>query len=444
MSHAATPNGWTVTTPRPSWTAPLPCSNTPSAPAALPPEPTIQQIDDVEAAALLRAFKQANASLARAHETLHEKSKEMLASFQDAAHAIDGVARYTAGGSIGRATDLDEEIERRHAADGPESRRRRRVPGWLVWPPLAASAIFDGAFVGLVVQQMLNVGKQDVVYYLAYLPGGGMALALWATGTMLAENLFRHRDRSSRRPQRERLTPWTVAKRLFWLWRPERQQRQPHDLPWPRLSIPFLLTVLVLALLGVFGYVRAALAIRNFPELKSVLPIFVILLVMLSVSAIALKVLAHNPYADSSAEAAEAMLRTQQAASASRKRANDGVARHTAEWNAFQAAIARAEGEARQVLEEGCALLLDARGRRGRRGTLRLPLDGPRWPPELWTGEPGGGPRIDWALLSYARDLSRRRHPKLLEKRLAKATAAQNEQLGRRRGARPDAAHRSG
>ncbi|GAA3385212.1 hypothetical protein [Cryptosporangium minutisporangium] len=428
MSETVTQDGWRTRT-NTTWAAPLPCTS--QALSALPPEPTVEQVDDAEAAELLRAFTRANSSLARAHEGLRATSQAMSATYQDAAHAIDGVTRYSADSAIRRAVALDEKVARRHAADGPESRQRRRVPSWLVWPALIASAIFDGAFVGLVVQQILNVGSDDAVYYLAYLPGIGMALALFVTGTMLAENLFRHRERVIRRPFRGRLTPWTATKRLFWEWRPEREERADEDLPWPRLAVPFLLTIGLLGLLGLFGYIRAALATRDFPELGRIMPIFVLLLLILSVATVALKVLAHNPYADSRREAERLMRRVHREAATVRKRANDAVAAHTVEWHTYRAAVVQAENEARRILDESCAGMLDERGQRGYRGTLRLPLDGPEWPPDHWSGRAGRGPKLDLTILGPARDLVRRRHPKLLERRLAKAIAAQNAQFGR-------------
>ncbi|SHM59556.1 hypothetical protein [Cryptosporangium aurantiacum] len=415
-----------------SWAAPMPCGNTPPGPAVLPPEPTTEQIDDVEAAALLRAFAEANASLGRAHQTLQDRSKRMLETWHAARHTIEGVTRFTNADAVGQARSEAERVAQRHADDGPENRLRRRVrPTWLVWPALAASAVFDAAFVGVVVQQMLDFETGSIAYYLAYLPGAGMAIALYVAGTMLAENLFRHRDRSSRRPTRDPLTPWTLAKRVLWQWRPEPEERKPSDLPWPRLTVPVVFAALVLGLLGVFGYIRAALAVRDFPELARVLPVFVILLLLLSLSTVALKVLVHNPYADRAAEVGKAVRDVEKRAADLQRTAHDAVAAHTDEWNTYRALVAGSEAEAHRVLQEGCARILDERGRRARRGTLRLPLDGPRWPAELWRGEPGGGPRIDWALLGYARDLVGRNDPELLERDLAAVVAAQNAQFRR-------------
>jgi hypothetical protein len=231
----------TVTNGR-RWQAPVPCPATttllgdPMMPARSP------RMEDVEAAALLRAFSSANATLLQARPGLDEAGDQVVDRFHRAQNAVDQITRYVYRQKVTEARRAEDGVVREHADDGPEDRRKRVLPKWTVWIVLVVAAVFDVAFVGDVVQRIFGAGPREVLFWLAYLPGLGLALGLFVAGHRLAEHLFRHRERAIRSKRRGRLDPWLLLRKVFWDWRPEEQTRESRDLPgtaWPaRWSSP--------------------------------------------------------------------------------------------------------------------------------------------------------------------------------------------------------------
>jgi hypothetical protein len=373
-----------------------------------------ERLADLEAAALLRAFAAGNTSLISSQDRLNAVCDEVVETFRTTQLCIDAVLRYKAIGLAARASDAADAVARRHAQDGPEDRRRRSMWRWLSWATIGLAAVFDTTFVGNLVQRILGVGTGSLMYYLAYLPGIGMALCLLAAGTVLGEHLFRRRGRINHRGTRTRLSPW------------------PDDLPPPRLFGPVLFTVLIVGLLGTGAYVRAVLAGQSFVQLASLQPMFVVLLLLLSISAIAVKALSHNPYADSAKDARLLVERATRESTALVERARESLARHTRTWIRLRSTMASAEGNARRVVEQACARILEDRWHRGAGGPLQLPLAVPRWPRE--DGEPypeSALPVLEFELLDYARGIARQYHPEQLEKTLAEAVTALHAQFER-------------
>jgi hypothetical protein len=398
-------------------------------------DPPEERLGDLEAAALLRAFAAGNASLISAQDRLNAACDAAVETFRMAQLAVDAVLRYQAIGLAGLARDAADTVARRHAQDGPEDRRRRSMWRWLVWVTVALAGLFDTTFVGNLVQRILGVGPGSLMYYLAYLPGVGMALCLLAAGTVLGEHLFRRRSRINRRGTRGRLTPWLALRRLVWDWRPDPQTREPDEPPLPRLLGPVVFTTLIVGLLGVGAYVRAALAGQSFVRLASLQPVFVVLLLLLSISAIAVKAMSHNPYADSATHASRLVERATRESTALVELARESVSRHTRTWIRLTATTASAEGNARRVVEQACARILEDRWHRGAGGPLQLPLAVPRWPREADASNPASAlPVLEFELLDYARGIARRYHPEQLERTLADAVGGLHAQFERRPG----------
>ncbi|GIJ19952.1 hypothetical protein [Micromonospora lutea] len=411
------------------WQAPTPCPastvllGNPVLPVGEP------RLEDIEAAALLRAFGSGNAALVAAQSALHESGDRVVERYHAAQAAIGEIDRFVAREHVAGARRAEQAITQFHANDGAESLRRRFLPPWVVWGVLALAAVFDVAFVGNVVQRIFGAGPSDLVYWIAYLPGIGMALCLLAAGHSLAEHLFRHRIWVTRSRRRGPLNPWLLLRRVFWHWRPEEQTRQEHDLPWARLAGPVVLAVLTVGVLAAGAYVRATQA-ESFSALASFQLVFVGLLVLLSVSALAVKVLSHNPYADRSDEVTRCISDLESQSKALTDAARIELVAHRKAWNNLQAAIVSAESEAVRTVEEACARILDDRGRRGMEGPLRLPLSVLRWPEE--GAEPTAEPvlpalRLD--IIEHARDLASRHDPQTLQDAFDAVTAALRQQF---------------
>ncbi|MEU8213652.1 hypothetical protein AB0B85_31125 [Micromonospora sp. NPDC049044] len=411
------------------WQTPVPCPATtvllgnPALPSAEP------RLRDVEAAALLRALGNGNAALLAAQSGLEAASSRVVNRYHAAHHAIDDVNRYVAREQVSEARRAEYEVARLHADDGPENLRRRVLPKWMIWVVLTLAAIFDVAFVGNVVQRIFAVGPDHIVYWLAYLPGVGLALCLLTAGHNLAEHLFRYRIRATRAPRRGRLNPWLLLRKVFWDWRPQEQSRQDRDLPWDRLAGPVAVAGLALGVLAAGAYVRAVQA-DSFSGLGSFRFVFVGILVLLSLSAVAVKVLSHNPYADSADEARRGMAEVQKRSNRLRSDASARLVEHSSAWSALQSAILSAEIGALRIVEDECARILDERGRRGADGSLRLPLSALAW---LERGEestePEAVPGLRLDILQNARDIADRHDPRTLRATYLVALAALNRQL---------------
>jgi hypothetical protein len=366
-----------------------------SGPAA-DPTPYDERLGDLEAAALLRAFAAGNASLVCAQDRLDAACDEVVEAYRAAQLSIDAVVRYTASGSAALARDAADRVARRHARDGPEDRRRRPVWPWLGWATVALAATFDSTFVGNLVQRVLGVDSGSLTYYLAYLPGVGMALCLYVAGTVLGAQLFRRRSRVERRSGRE-----------------------ADDVPPPRLFGPVVGTVAIVGLLGTGAYVRAVLGGEGFADLADLQPVFVILLVLTSIAAVAVKALSHNPFADSARDARGQTERATREATALVEQARASQSRHARTWVRLRSTIASAEGNARRVLEQACARILEDRWHRGAGGPLQLPLALPRWPRDPDEPYPDAAlPVLEFELLDHARVIAQRYHPDRLDRTL--------------------------
>lgn len=417
----------TVTNGR-RWQPPVPCPATTTL-LGDPVMPARSRVEDIEAAALLRAFSRANATLLRARKDLDKASDLVVDTFHQAQQAIDKITRYVYRRKIVQAREAEGDVAREHADDGPEDRRRRPLPKWTVWVVLIVAAVFDVAFVGNVVQRIFGAGPTDLLYWLAYLPGLGLALGLFVAGQRLAEHLFRHRERATRSSSRGPLNPWLLLRKVFWDWRPKEQTRQQRDLPWDRLAGPAVFASLIVALLGSGAYIRATQA-RSFAALESFKPVFVGLLVLLSISALAVKVLTHNPHADNAHDARKGMDRVGGQAKKLTEGARKPLVEHGKAWNALRSAILTAEGEAVRIVEEECARILDERGQRGEKGPLQLPLTVLQWPDEdQQRTEQPVLPTLRVDILQDSREVADRHHPKTIRWAFTAAVAALNRQF---------------
>lgn len=392
---------------------------------------TEENVDDLEAAALMEAFDLGNAALRGSLPRIDDAAGRVEAEFQRAGGAIDALDRLRDSRSIEEAAAKHATVLARHADDGPEDRRRRGFfKPWMVWLVVTVAAVFDASFVANLTQRILGVGPGSL-YYLAYLPGIGMALCLLIAGTHLGENLYRRRMWISRRRRRNPLTPWLVLRRALWWWREHPEERRPDDLPWYRISVPLLCAAATVALLGVIAYVRAIRAGAEFAALRDLQPVFVIMLILLSISAVAIKVLSHNPCADSSEEAIKGLDKLSTKVERFTTNARSTVTDAVKSANHLNTLIVSAESEARSTVERACARMLAERGRRDRAGEIVLPLVYLCWPVNAGPAAPRTElPGLNLALLDAARRTSDKYDPDDLRVRLADVVAELHQQFG--------------
>ncbi|WP_433854429.1 hypothetical protein [Streptomyces kronopolitis] len=391
------------------------------------------QTDNREQAALMRAFTDANSALTAAQPGLGHAATALARTFQETRNTLEAAERFALARSSRWAQERVTELRARHADDGPESLRRPPVL-WrrLLWPTLIAGVAFDTMFIGTLMQRFFGLASGQVPYYLAYLPGFGIAVCLLAAGSLLAESVFRRRTRTARTPERTRRGPVTALREAIWPTSPRTERRTPGELPWPNAAGPVLFTAVILSMVGIWARMRAADAVREHVDLAPDQSAVVILTLVLSTAAIVVKILAHNPCADSDREARQSVVAAEKRGRALMADARRSLVGHTETWWRLRSAVETAATDARRTLDEACIRIVEERARTGLAGSFDLPLTTPAWPhPRPVRNDTGdrpangeGGPahptppRARLELLDHALALLTRYAPEPLEDRL--------------------------
>ncbi len=412
-------------------------SNGTGAVSAGPAGRTVDRTDSRERAILMRAFTTANTQLASAQAELGAGAAKVIRSAERARGGIEAVERLTLGRSPARARGSARRLELAHATDGPEDLRRSSTLWRKVILPLAlvVGAVFEAAFMASIVQEVIGVGKGSWEWWLAYLPGLGITVCLLAAGTLLAESVFRFRARADRRLERRR-TGFRSAVTGRWKREgPSTEKRAETDLPWPNMTAPVLLTVGILGMVAVWAYLRTARAAAEFHHLEQYRPAVVVLLLMLSASAVLAKVLAHNPYADRAERVRKATEKTEDSAVKLLKAAREDLALHATSWSALSSATVLAENRAHHTLDDACIALVEERSRTGAAGGFDFPLGVTVWP--YPADDEGTGlapadtlPRLRLEQLDEIREVLRTNAPSRLHDRLERVAERLNSQWG--------------
>ncbi|MFI1303111.1 hypothetical protein [Streptomyces sioyaensis] len=401
---------------------------------ARPASRPADQTDNREQAALMRAFTDANTALTAAQPGLGQAATALARTYQEARTTIEAAERFATARSSQRAQERIGELRARHADDGPESLRRPPVL-WrrLLWPTLIAGVAFDTMFIGTLMQRFFGLASGEVPYYLAYLPGFGIAVCLLAAGSLLAESLFRRRTRTARALERTRRGPIAALRAAIWPGSPRTERRTAGELPWPNAAGPVLFTLAILAMVGIWARMRAADAVREHVDLAPDQNAVIILTLVLSTAAIVVKVLAHNPCADSDREAQRSVAAAEKRGRALVAEARRRLVGHTETWWRLRSALEAAATDARRTLDEACIRIVEERARTGLAGSFDLPLTALAWPhpksARNGSGDrPAGAereavrpapPRARLELLDCADALLTRYAPEPLEDRLA-------------------------
>jgi hypothetical protein len=197
--------------------------------------------------------------------------------------------------------------------------------------------------------------------------------------------------------------------------------------------VPLLLTGALLTLFGVIAWTRAATAGSAFAELNDYRYAFVVVLILLTLSAVVIKVVSHNPFADTAARTARSAVEVTDAGTGLLRRAREEAATHTARWRELSALVGSVEVEAEQRIADCTANLLEERARRNFRGTTELPLRSTVWPETARSSRTGrdeeasgpghreGGrdaPRLDHRLLEAAHATLESFDPRKIRERL--------------------------
>lgn len=300
---------------------------------------------------LLQGYLDGNECLNEWLRTREGLRTEARSTYQAAAAAVEELAQFAGTGSLQAASQAVEAVEQRHAADGPEDRRKR--PWWavaLLWPAIIASATYDTLFLGDILQRMMSVGSDSAGYYLAYLPGFGIMVGLMVTGHLLGEA-------AARDAARRRLGSSDGRQQL----RSPNGDQQVCDLPQSRWVVPIVFTVAFLGTLLIWAYIRSLLAGAANRQLAGYEPQMALLLMMLTIAAVALKVITHNPYAGSARRARLDLKRACQTRDRLLKRARKRMTAHHATVTRLDGGTSHADEQARGIVVAAARDILRAR-----------------------------------------------------------------------------------
>lgn len=280
------------------------------------PEREPEHLDNGEMRMLLRAAREVAEIVGHNREQLAAARARTIGAHARTEEAVQALARFEAAASLRTAREAQEVVEARHAEDGAHDRRRREL--WirvLRWPVIAAMAVFDAWYFMQVFQYL--TGSEEAVSLIeqmvSFLPGVVLALALMLSGHTIAAPLYRIRERLRALQERR---PVFV---LFW-----------------SLVLPALYLVAVLSTVTVWAWLRARDTGVGDGEVEGAryAPGWVaILMLVLAITAVAMKAVAHNPYADSAASARRGLLRARATYALLVRQVGSSLREHEAAWS---------------------------------------------------------------------------------------------------------------
>ncbi|MFF7394186.1 hypothetical protein ACFZAE_37815 [Streptomyces scabiei] len=277
------------------------------------PERDPEHLDNGEMRMLLRAAREVAELVGHNREQLAAARARTIDAHARTEEAVQSLARFEAAASLRTSRVAHEAVESRHAEDGAHDRRRREM--WirvLRWPVIAAMALFD-AWYFMRVFQYLTTSEETVSLAeqtVSFLPGVVLALALMLSGHAIAAPLHRVRE-------------WLHALR-----------DRPGLSLLGSLALPVLYLAAVLSTVTVWAVLRARDTGTEEVEGARYAPGWVaVLMLVLAITAVAMKVLAHNPYADSAAEARRGLLRARLTYAWLVRRVGDALREHERAWS---------------------------------------------------------------------------------------------------------------
>ncbi|MFD5033129.1 hypothetical protein ACFWM0_22320 [Streptomyces sp. NPDC058405] len=265
---------------------------------------------------LLRAAREVAELVGHNREQLAAARARTIGAHARTEEAIQALARFEAMASLRTARTAQEVVEARHVEDGAHDRRRREL--WirvLRWPVIAAMAVFD-AWYFMQVFQYLTVSDAAVSLVertVSFLPGVVLALGLMLSGHTIAAPL--HRVREQLHAMRE---------------------RRPVLALLGSLGPPALYLVAVLTTVAVWALLRArdtAVGDGDIEGARFAPGWVALLMLVLAITAVAMKVVAYNPYADSAAEARRSLLRARMTYALLVRRMGAALHKHERAWS---------------------------------------------------------------------------------------------------------------
>ncbi|MBO4164076.1 hypothetical protein [Micromonospora antibiotica] len=398
-------------------------------PVATPEPYRPDQLSHTESARLVQAKADAEEALTAYHQRLKTAGDRMVDAWHRAKLGLHRLEVLLAERELGAAARQERLVESDHAADGVEDRRYR--PGWqhpaFVWTVILLSAVYDTVFLAESFRDALDSGG-SVEYWVAFLPGAGIFMALTLAGYWLGVPLFRHRARAERRRWRGQLGWRILLRRVFVMWRPEDEERQPGELPWPSWVLPVGFATLVVGVLALWAKLRGSHLDPHQSDLKWPL---VGLLVLLSVSAIAFKAGAHNPAADRAKRVGLRRRAVTRRYDRLKARSEKQLAEHEKAWQELHLAVEDAVTGVWRHVTDAWTEIAEGRARHGLTGMVApgfvTSADTDASTRALFAGL--AGPSLRLETLRVTQDLLDRHRPEMLSAEQTALTEQLNAQL---------------
>ncbi|MEU1751143.1 hypothetical protein ABZ436_00560 [Micromonospora matsumotoense] len=399
-------------------------------PVATPEPYRPDQLSHTESARLVQAKADAEEALTAYHSGLKRAGDRMVDAWHRAKVGLHRLEVLLAERELGAAARREQQVEREHATDGVEDRRHR--PGWqhpvLVWAVILLSAVYDTVFFASSFRDAIDAvdDVRTVEYWVSFLPGFGIFMALTLAGYWLGVPLFRHRARAERRRWRRRLGWRILLRRVFVMWRPEDEERHPGELPWPSWVLPVSFAVLVVGVLAGWAWLRGGRLLMSDLQLP-----LVGLLVLLTVSAIAFKAGAHNPVADRAKRAGRRRRDVRRRYDRLKGESQAQLAGHEKAWQELHLAVEGAVTGVWQHVTDAWTEIAEGRARHGLTGMVAPGFvtsgDTDASARTLFTGLTGPSLRLE--TLRVMQDLLDRHRPEVLSAEQVALTEQLNAQL---------------
>ncbi|MEU1735658.1 hypothetical protein [Streptosporangium sp. NPDC020145] len=315
---------------------------------AVTPEREPDQLDSVEMHALLTAKGRAVRHLHRHLDPMALGRRRLIKTHGEATVALGELRAFADEGALTRA------VRERERLDDVMADRKVRPPMWLrvvAWPAIVAAGAFDtwyfqGVFQRLVGNRAVSLLEQVITL----LPGVVLTLGMVIAGTTLGKAVYQ-----ARRAHEERRESRGGAARLFanlGLW-------------VLRLVLPALLLV-VATLWALFRVVDVNAGGR----LPLPADFVAVLVVTLSLCAIAVKVAAHDPYVTRESEVRRRLARARRSERTLVRRAGGRLRLHVTAWSDLRAMRDDLVAGVIERYGEAYRFITYARGFHGKAGEL--------------------------------------------------------------------------
>lgn len=327
------------------------------------------ELDNAEAATLARAAIDAEAGLANAMPEVDAAGRELTDATARWRTALDRLAALKADRTVRTAGTARHRVVQRHAEEGPEDRRQRpKALRVVLYASLVVASAYDTWFFSFVLLQLTNESS-FWLQAIAYLPGFLIATTLLVSGMMFARQVVRawsHRDRLIRR---ERFVASDAIKRL-WYWRPFAKSRDADDLPWPNWGLSLAFFLFVMVTFGVWATLRVRDAQTTSAGFQYPTAAVVMLFLLFTLGAIFMKIVEHNPWADSIARAEREFKVGKETFEKLVTEAEAAKRAHDPAWQRLRTTLDNAENAARRTVNQAWVCILERRAEHGLAGHL--------------------------------------------------------------------------